>query len=87
MHSIFVNYIARGLDTSDGKAPSWFELSADGKIFVKAEAEISGNKVVVSAKGVALPKYVRMGWSEIAIPTLRDKNGWPAFQFSAKAVE
>lgn len=81
--------IDQGLETADGKAPSWFELSADGKSFTTADAMIKDNFVIVSSPTVAAPKFIRMGWSEIAIPipTLRDKNGWPAFQFSAMPVK
>jgi len=79
--------IDQGLETADGKAPTWFELSADGKSFTTADAMIDGNTVIVSSPTVSAPKFIRMGWSEIAIPTLRDKNGWPAFQFSAMPVK
>lgn len=75
--------IDQGLSTKDGKAPSWFEVSADGKTFVDAKAEIKDNTVVVSADGLANPKFVRMGWYDIAIPNLQDKNGWPVFPFPA----
>jgi sialate O-acetylesterase len=81
------NAIDQGLETADGKAPTWFEVSADGKSFAAADATIDGNTVIVSSAKVAVPKFVRMGWSEIAIPTLRDKNGWPVFQFSAMPVK
>ena len=83
---IAFDQIDQGLETSDGKAPSWFEVSADGETFVEAEAAIQGNTVVVHSDTVPTPKFVRMGWSEIAIPNLRDKNGWPAFQFPAMPV-
>jgi sialate O-acetylesterase len=79
--------IDQGLETEDGKAPTWFELSADGETFEAAEAAIDGKNVVVSSSKVSASTFVRMGWSEIAIPTLRDKNGWPVFQFPAMAVE
>ena len=79
--------IDQGLETADGKGPTWFELSADGKSFAAADATIDGNTVIVSSATVAAPKFVRMGWNEIAIPTLRDKNGWPVFQFSAMPVK
>jgi sialate O-acetylesterase len=79
--------IDKGLKTADGKAPTWFELSTDGKTFVTAEAVIQGTVVIVSSAKVPAPKFVRMGWSEVAIPTLRDKNGWPAFQFSSQPVK
>lgn len=68
--------IDQGLSTTDGQAPSCFELSADSKTFVKADAVINGHTVEVSAAGVAAPKFVRMGWKDIAIPNLNDKNGW-----------
>jgi len=79
--------IDQGLETADGQAPTWFELSTDGKTFVAAEAVIKDSTVIVSSAKVKTPKFVRMGWSEIAIPTLRDKNGWPVFQFSAMPVQ
>jgi sialate O-acetylesterase len=78
--------IDKGLETADGKAPTWFEVSADGKAFVAAEAVIRGNTVTVRSNEVPIPTFVRMGWSEIAVPNLRDKNGWPAFQFPAMPV-
>jgi len=79
--------VDQGLSTADGKAPTWFELSADGKSFVSAEALMKGNVVKVKAAGVTAPKFVRMGWYDIAIPTLKDKNGWPVFAFPAQAVK
>jgi sialate O-acetylesterase len=79
--------IDQGLSTKDGKAPTWFELSADGETFVKADAKINGNTVDVSSAAVTAPKFVRMGWYDTAIPTLQDKNGWPVFAFPAKPVK
>ena len=79
--------IDQGLSTTDGNAPSWFELSADGKVFVSAQAVIEGNTVEVSAASVPAPASVRMGWADIAIPNLSDKNGWPVFAFPAQPVQ
>ena len=67
------------LTTTDGQAPSWFELSSDGVSFVPAQAEIQGNTVLVSAESIPEPKFVRMGWRDIAIPNLKDKDAWPVF--------
>lgn len=78
--------IGQGLVTSDEKAPSWFELSADGKTFTPADAVIAGNTVEVSAATVQEPNYVRMGWRDIALPNLKDKTGWPVFAFASQAV-
>ena len=79
--------IDQGLSTKDGKAPTWFELSADGNTFVKAEAVMNGKTVEVSAADVTAPKFVRMGWYDTAIPTLQDKNGWPVLAFPAQPVK
>jgi sialate O-acetylesterase len=78
--------IDQGLVTYDGKAPSWFELSADGNEFVAAEAAIVGDTVEVSAQAVPEPKFVRMGWRDVALANLKDKNGWPVFAFASQAV-
>jgi sialate O-acetylesterase len=78
--------ILNGLTTTDGQAPSWFELSSDGVSFVPAKAEIKENTVLVSAESIPEPKFVRMGWCDIAIPNLKDKDAWPAFAFSSQPV-
>ncbi len=84
--TVSFNHIDQGLGTSDGNAPTWFELSADGETFVSADAVIKGNTVEVNAAEVSEPKFVRMGWYDTAIPTLQDKNGWPVFAFPAQPV-
>jgi len=78
--------IDQGLVTYDAKAPSWFELSADGTDFVAAEAAIVGDTVEVSAQAVPEPKFVRMGWRDVSLANLKDKNGWPVFVFASQAV-
>ena len=78
--------VDQGLTTSDSQAPSWFELSSDGKTFVPAEAVIVGNTVSVNAAAVPVPSHIRMGWAETAIPNLADKNGWPVFAFPSQLI-
>jgi sialate O-acetylesterase len=78
--------ILNGLTTADGLAPSWFELSSDGAAFVPAQAEIQGNTVLVSAESIPEPKFVRMGWRNIAVPNLKDKDAWPVFAFPSQTV-
>jgi len=78
--------IDKGLSARDNKALTWFELSSDNKTFVKAKAVIDGNTVIATADGIAAPKFVRMGWANTATPNLQDKNGWPAFPFSAQEI-
>lgn len=80
--SIRVTYdFAKGLKTTDGAAPKWFEVAgADGK-FEAAEAKIDGDAVVVSSAKVAEPKNVRYGWTESQTPNLVNGAGLPACPF------
>lgn len=77
----------QGLSTKDEKAPSWFELSADGKTFLPAKAALVQDTVVLTPEETITPAFVRMGWSETAIPNLQDKNGWPVFAFPAQKIQ
>ncbi|WP_018970840.1 sialate O-acetylesterase [Rubritalea marina] len=79
--------VDRGLQTKDGKEPSFFEVSADGTDFVPASAILQGNTVLLSAEACPKPRFVRMGWSDIAIPNLQDENSWPVFSFPAQAIQ
>jgi sialate O-acetylesterase len=79
--------MVEGLTTTDDKDVSCFEIAGADKAFVAAQAKIEGKTVVVSAEGVSDPKYVKMGWNEIQVPNLADKNGWPVFQFPAQEVK
>jgi hypothetical protein len=42
--------------------------------------------VLVSAESIPEPKFVRMGWCDIAIPNLKDKDAWPVYAFPAQPV-
>jgi sialate O-acetylesterase len=84
---ISFDLIDEGLTTKDGKPPTCFELSEDGKVFMTANASIKDDQVLLSSDTVTTPKFVRMGWYETSIPNLKDKNGWPAFAFPASNIE
>jgi sialate O-acetylesterase len=73
--------LGTGLTTKDGQVPNWFEVAGTDKKFVKAKVAIDGNTVVVSSP-MASPAYVRYGWSCVADPNLRNKEGLPAFPFN-----
>ncbi|WP_242916482.1 sialate O-acetylesterase [Pontibacter liquoris] len=64
-----------------GKALQDFEVAGPDMQFVKAEAKITGNTVVVQAKGVKRPVAVRYGWRNTALPELTNKSGLPASAF------
>jgi sialate O-acetylesterase len=73
-----------GLTTRDGKAPDWFEIiDSENGSFVKAEARISGDSIVLSSPEVKHPAAVRFAWSHIATPNLMNGKGLPAGAFRA----
>lgn len=76
-----------GLKTRDGKAPDWFEIiDAEKGGFVKADAVIDGNAVVLSSAEVSNPIAVRYGWHKLAEPNLANQAGLPALTFRAGNV-
>jgi sialate O-acetylesterase len=78
---IAFDHVGGGLGTNDGQPPTWFEIAGDDHIFYRAVAEISEDTVVVSSPKVAAPKAVRLGWSQLAVPNLANKEGLPASPF------
>jgi sialate O-acetylesterase len=73
-------HLGGGLVAKDGPLRG-FEISSDGKKFVPAKAEIIGDKVVVSAEGIAVPSAVRYAWSNIPDVNLFNRTGLPASPF------
>lgn len=81
------NNVAGGLRSRDGKPLTWFEIiDADEGGFVRAEARIEGDSVVLSAPGVKHPVALRFAWSGLAEPNLINAEGLPAGAFRAGAV-
>lgn len=78
---ISFDYADKGLKTSDGKAPEWFEIAGNDKHFVRAEAKIDGSTVIVWSDKVSNPAYVRFGWNEEAEPNLFNADNLPASPF------
>ncbi len=76
-----------GLKTRDGAAPDHFAVIDQKRGgFVKANAKIVGDEVVVSAPGVANPVAVRFAWRKLAEPNLVNATGLPAAPFRAGVV-
>jgi len=75
------DHVGGGLITNNGQPPTWFEIAGDDHVFYRAEAEISGDTIVVKSPRVIQPKAVRFAWSEVAIPNLANKEGLPASPF------
>ena len=79
--------IGGGLASRDGQALSWFEIiDADEGGFVKADARIDGDSVILTAPDVKRPVAVRYAWSGLAEPNLMNKEGLPANSFRAGQV-
>jgi len=70
-----------GLTSRDGKSPDLFTIAgSDGK-FVNANAEISGDKIIVSSPAVKKPVAVRFAWNEAAQSNFINQEGLPAVPF------
>ncbi len=81
------DHVGGGLVSRDGKPLDWFEvIDADEGGFVKADAQIDGSAVVLSAPGVKHPVAMRFAWSMLAEPNLMNAEGLPAGAFRAGTV-
>jgi sialate O-acetylesterase len=78
------DHVAGGLKSRDGQPLDWFEVRDAGQSnFVKADAQIDGTNVIVSAPGVNHPVAVRFAWSMLAEPNLINSEGLPTGAFRA----
>jgi sialate O-acetylesterase len=73
-------HIGGGLVAKDGPLRG-FEISGDGREFVPASADITGESVTVSADGVAKPVAVRFAWSNVPDVNFFNRAGLPASPF------
>jgi sialate O-acetylesterase len=77
---IYFNYTGSGL-VSRGGPPTHFEISGKDRIFVKADAVIDGDTILVSSDSVKEPVAVRFAWHDTAEPNLFNEEGLPASSF------
>jgi sialate O-acetylesterase len=76
--------IGSGLASRDGRPLDDFEIiDADNGGFVKADAKIDGDSVVLSAPGIKHPVAMRFAWSGLDEPNLMNREGLPAGAFRA----
>lgn len=78
---ISFDYVGGGLASRDGEELNWFEVAGADEVYVKATARIKGDSVIVSAKEIANPQWVRFAWHELAVPNLMNIEGLPANSF------
>jgi len=79
-------HVGGGLASRDGKPLDGFEIIGKETDFVKANAQIDGECVVVSSPEVTQPMAVRFAWHRNAEPNLMNKEGLPAVPFRAGEV-
>jgi sialate O-acetylesterase len=78
------DHVGGGLVSRDGKQLNWFEIvDADEGGFMKADAHVDGDSVMLSALGVKHPVAMRFAWSGLAEPNLMNVEGLPAGAFRA----
>jgi sialate O-acetylesterase len=64
-----------------GEQLTGFTIAGSDRKFVKAEAEIQGDNIVVRSPQVAQPVAVRFGWANYPVVNLWNKAGLPASPF------
>jgi sialate O-acetylesterase len=77
---------AVGLAECDGAALTWCELLGESGDYVKADAVVDGDSVVLSSAQVARPSAMRFAWSRDAEPNLVNDAGLAAAAFTAGGV-
>ncbi|TKB99081.1 sialate O-acetylesterase [Pedobacter cryophilus] len=73
-------HVGKGLTSNDGPLTA-FEIAGADKKFYWADAEIVGDKIVLSSKEVSKPVAVRYAWSTNPAASLFNKEGLPASPF------
>jgi sialate O-acetylesterase len=73
-------HVGGGLEAKGGPLQG-FTIAGEDRKFVKAEAEIRDDKVVVWSREVSKPVAVRFGWANYFVANLFNKEGLPATPF------
>lgn len=76
---LLFDYAENGFDIKG--EPDGFEVAGTDKVFYKAEAEVKGSDVFISAKEVKAPKYARYAWTNYMEVKMFGKNGIPLAPF------
>ncbi len=82
---LYFDNIGSGLIAKGGGKLAHFAIAAENKKYIWADAYIEGNKVIVSSKTIADPKYVRYAWADNPVgANLYNKEGLPASCFNTE---
>jgi len=68
---------AKGLKTTDGKAPTAFWIADSSKKWVKASAEIKEESIILSSPELKNPKYIRYAFAGKPAVNLVNKANLP----------
>lgn len=79
--TIYFTHADGGLSVNDGRPVTGFAIAGKDRIFHWAQAEISGEQVIVSCEKVPNPIAVRYGWSGNPEVNLYNRSGLPASPF------
>ncbi len=74
------DHLGGGLVAKDGPLVG-FTIAGEDHFFVKADAEIQGDQVIVRSSRVKSPVAVRYGWAAFPVVNLTNKEGLPATPF------
>lgn len=74
------DHVGGGLEAKGGDLTGFTIAGADGK-FVKADARIRRNRVIVRSREIPEPAVVRFGWADFPVVNLWNKEGLPATPF------
>lgn len=84
--ALIVSFLyADGLQTSDDKAPSCFEIAEEDGLFHPATATIEGNTVRLTSPTIKHPRYVRYAWQPFTRANLVNADQLPASTFRGEA--
>ncbi len=84
--ALIVSFLyADGLQTSDGKAPSCFEIAEEDGLFQPATAIIEGSTVRLTSPILKHPRYVRYAWQPFTRANLVNGDQLPASTFRGEA--
>jgi sialate O-acetylesterase len=72
--------VGKGLRVQ-GERLTGFAIAGKDERFVNADADLQGDRVVVSSPSVLSPAYVRFGWANYPVVNLWNADGLPAVPF------
>ena len=83
---LYFDYTGEGLVAADGELAG-FEIAGSDGIYHSAEAEISGDTVLVWSAEIPNPVSVRYAWSDVPVASLWNKSGLPASPFRTNVAQ